>query len=59
MSGAPSLLARLPSALPQYSKPWADRLITTIELELKNTKFSTDASKQTPLEDAEQVAWFL
>mgnify|MGYP003649514672 FL=1 len=59
MSGAPSFAVRLPSALPQYSQTWANRLIAVLELELKNSKLSNDASKQTVLLDAERVAWFL
>jgi|TARA_R110000744_G_scaffold200172_1_gene319290 hypothetical protein len=58
MSSAPSITTRLPSALPQYSQPWANRLISLIELETRNSRLSNDASKQAVLLDAERVAWF-
>jgi|TARA_R110000782_G_scaffold118409_1_gene208985 hypothetical protein len=58
MSGAPALAARLPSATPQYSQAGTNRLVSMLELELKNARLSNDASKQTVLLDAERVAWF-
>ena len=52
MSGAPALAA------PQYSQAGTNRLVSMLELELKNARLSNDASKQTVLLDAERVAWF-
>jgi hypothetical protein len=57
--GAPSsIVIRMPTPTNTYSTQWANTLVSSIELQSRNTNLAQNTSSITTQEVSEAVSWF-